>query len=149
MECFDGGKIEDVILLRLDYGDDLHECVEEIARKKDIQTGVIISAIGTLNKVRMQIVNTTAFPPKGELVELEGPIDVAGVHGIIADYRLHAHFTFYHHKRNKTIAGHLEPGCRICHNGELVVLKIKGISLTRIVHPETKVPQLKEGEKET
>ncbi|MCD6574296.1 DNA-binding protein [Candidatus Aerophobetes bacterium] len=149
MEWFKGGKVEDIIFLRLDYGDDIHACVEEVAKKEDIQTGVIVSAIGTVDKARMHSITHTDFPPHDDqFSEVYGPIEVAGIHGIIADYKPHMHFTFYDYLHRETKAGHLEPGCRSLYLCELVILKIKGVSLTRISHPETKVMQLKEKKEE-
>ena len=143
MEWFKGGKVEDIIFVRLDYGDDIHKCVEEVAKKEDIQTGVIVSAIGTVDKSRMHSINTTDFPPEDEIMEFAGPVEVAGIHGIIADHKPHMHFTFYNYRTNKTTAGHLEPGCRTLYLAELVILKIKEVPLTRVLHPEKKVMQLK------
>lgn len=144
MEWFKGGKIEDVIFLRLDYGDDIYRCVEEVAKKENIQTGIIVSGIGTVDKARMHsITTTTDFPSKDEFMEFEGPIEVTGIHGVIADYKPHMHFTFYNYRENKVVAGHLEPGCRTLYLAEIVILKIGEVSLTRIIDPEKKVSQLK------
>ncbi|MBC7190263.1 DNA-binding protein [Candidatus Aerophobetes bacterium] len=148
MEWFKGGRIEDVIFLRLDYGDDIHKCVEEVAKKEDIQTGVVISAIGTVDKARMHSITHTHFPPEDRIMEFEGPIEVAGIDGVIADYKPHLHFTFYNYKTGETRAGHLEPGCRNLYLCEIVILKIKGCPLTRVLHPEKKVMQLKEKREE-
>jgi len=147
MEWFKGGKIEDVIFLRLDYGEDIHKSIEEVAKKEDIQTGVIVSAIGTVDKARMHSITHTDFPPRDDqFLEFYGPIEVAGIHGVIADYKPHLHFTFYDYIHRETKAGHLEPGCRNLYLSEIVILKIKDLHLTRVLHPEKKVMQLKKKE---
>ncbi|MBE0477683.1 DNA-binding protein [Candidatus Aerophobetes bacterium] len=147
MEWFKGGKVEDIIFLRLDYGDDIHKSVEEVAKKEDIQTGVIICAFGTVDKARMHSITHTDFPPRDDqFLDFYGPIEIAGIHGVIADYKPHMHFTFYDYLHREAKAGHLEPGCRSLYLCEIVILKVKGLPLTRLLHPEKKVTQLKKKE---
>jgi len=143
MQVFEGGRIEEVIAVRLDPGEDIHECIEKIAKEKDIQTGVIVSGIATLDKARWHSITTTDFPPKDKFFETGGPIEVSGIHGIIADYRPHLHFTCANYDTKEVIAAHLEPGCRTLYLTELVIVKISNLNLTRRLHEKLKVMQLK------
>lgn len=143
MEIFGKGKLNEVIAVRLDPGDDVHKCVEEIARKKDIQTGVIVSGIATFSKARWHSITTTDFPPNDEFFETEGPIEVSGIHGIIADYKPHMHFTCSNYKDKKIISAHLEPGCKTLYLTELLILKISNLNLCRMLNDESKVVQLR------
>ena len=91
MEILDGMRIDEIICVRLDYGDDFLKCMEEVARAKDIQTGVIVSGIGTFDRARIHYITHTGFPGEDKIVELEGPIELASMDGIIADYTPHLH----------------------------------------------------------
>jgi hypothetical protein len=141
MEYFSGGKVGELIALRLDYGDDVQECVERAARELEIHTGAVISGIGTLFKARLHSITTTTFPGKDEFWELEGPIEVASISGLIADHVPHLHTVLAIGKTS--YAGHLEPGCKVLYLAELALVRFEGLPLTRIVEPKTGVKQLK------
>ena len=143
MEVFKGGKVEEVIAVRLDPGDDVHECVEKIAKEEDIQTGVIVSGIATFDKVRWHSISTTDFPPKDKFFQMEGPIEVSGIHGIIADYKPHMHFTCANSDNKQVVAAHLEPGCKTLYLTELLIIKISNLNLTRRLNEKLGVVQLR------
>lgn len=143
MEVFRGGKVEDIIAVRLDPGDDVLECVEKVAREEDIQTGVIVSGIATFDRARWHSISTTDFPPEDRFFEIEGPIEVSGIHGIIADYKPHLHFTCANYNTKQVVAAHLEPGCKTLYLTELLIIKIGNLNLTRRLNQKLKVVQLK------
>lgn len=144
MEVFRGGKVEEVIAVRLDPGDDVHECVEKIAQEEDIQTGVIVSGIATFDKARWHSISTTDFPPpKDKFFEMEGPIEVSGIQGIIANYKPHLHFTCANYDNKQVVAAHLEPGCKTLYLTELLIVKLSNLNLTRRLNEKLKVVQLK------
>jgi len=141
MEYIDGLKIEEIICVRLDYGDDFHKCIEQVAREKDVQTGVIVSGIGTFDRATIHHITHTEFPPEDRFVEMEGPIELCSVQGVIADYKPHLHCTMAVRGR-EPFDGHLEPGCNILYLGEVVIAKLSGKALTRTRHPHRGTPQL-------
>jgi hypothetical protein len=134
MEIIDGMKIEEIICVRLDYGDDFHKCIEQAAREKDIQSGVVISGIGTFDRARIHHITHTEFPPEDKFVEMEGPVELCSVQGVIADYKPHLHCTMAV-RGTELFSGHLEPGCTILYLGEAVIAKLSGKALTRDRHP--------------
>lgn len=144
MEMFRGGEIEEVIAVRLDPGDDVHECVEKTAKEADIKTGVIVSGIATFDKARWHSISTTDFPPEDKFFEMEGPIEVSGIHGVIADYKPHMHFTCANYENKQVVAAHLEPGSRTLYLAELLIIKISNLNLTRKLNERLKVVQLKQ-----
>ena len=141
MQIIDGMQIEEIICLQLVYGDDFLECVERAAQEKDIQSGVVLSAIGTFDVARIHHIKHTKFPAEDVFVDLEGPIELCSVDGIIADYKPHLHTTMAV-RGTELFSGHLEPGCRILYLGEVVIAKLKGRELTRDRHPEYGTPRL-------
>jgi hypothetical protein len=141
MNIIDGLDIEEIICIGLEYGDDFHECVEQVAREKDIESGVVLSGIGTFYEARIHYVTHTQFPADDKFVTMEGPIELTSVSGIIADHQPHMHCTMA--ARGKEVFnGHLEPGCRILYLGEVVIAKLSGQHLTRTTHPEHGTPLL-------
>ena len=135
MEMIDRMQVEEIICVRLDYGDDFHKCIEQVARAKDIQSGMVLGGIGTFDRARIHHITHTEFPPEDKLLEMEGPIELCSVSGVIADYKPHLHCVMA--VRGKELfAGHLEPGCNILYLGEVVVAKFSGRALTRDRHPQ-------------
>ena len=141
MEWFRGATCEEIIALRLDYDDDVLECVEAVAREADIKAGAVVSGIGTLKTARLHWITTTGFPSVDEFRDFEGPYEIASISGIIANHKPHLH-TCISDLQN-TYAGHLEPGCKVMYLAELVIVKFGNMALDRFPHPETGVNQLK------
>jgi len=142
MEVFRGGQVEEVIAVRLDPGDDVHECVTKVARNENVQTGVIVSGIATFDKTRWHSITTIDFPPKDKFFEMTGPTEVSGIHGIIADHKPHMHFTCANYDTEQVISAHLEPGCKTLYLTEIVILKIRNLRLTRKLNKELQIMQL-------
>ncbi|MBO3833417.1 MAG: DNA-binding protein [Candidatus Brockarchaeota archaeon] len=119
-----------IIVLRGDRGEDLLETIETAARANRVANSVIISAIGTLENCRMHRVTSRRLPPEEEYVDIDGPLEINSVSGIIANGRLHAHISVSNGKG--TYGGHLEPGSRILYLAEIVVAEITGVSFNRV-----------------
>jgi len=141
MRIIGGMNVDEVICVGLDYGDDFHECIEQAAREEDIQSGVVLSGVGTFYRARIHYIKHTDFPAEDEFVEMEGPIELVSVSGIIADYRPHMHCAMAA-RGNETFIGHLEPGCKILYLGEVVIARLAGKALARDTHPERGTPRL-------
>ncbi len=141
MEVFSGGLLGEVIALRLDRGEDVLESVEKVAREQDIHSGIVLSGIGTLDKVRMHHITHTGYPSTDKFVEYEGPYELLAIQGLIANYVPHLHTSVS--IGETTYMGHLEPGCRVLYLAEIAIARLEGVHLTREVHSETGVKQLK------
>ena len=141
MEWFRQGTCGEIIALRLDYDDDVLECVEALAREADIEAGAVISGIGTLKAARLHWITTTGFPSVDEFRNLEGPYEIASISGIIANHKAHLHTCIS--DLQQTYAGHLEPGCIVLYLAELVIVKFDNMALDRFPDPATGIRQLK------
>ncbi len=141
MEYHQAPGIAEAIALRLDEGEDVQESVERLAQTLDIQAGAVISGIGTLKRARLHMVQTTGYPTKQAFLDLVGPIEVASIHGIIADREPHLHVTIAD-QAGRASAGHLEPGCVTLYLCELVIVRFADLSLRRVANPETGINQL-------
>jgi predicted DNA-binding protein with PD1-like motif len=140
MDIFPGGRIGEVICVRLDYGEDVLASIEAAAKEHDIHSGIVLSGIGTLDRVRMHHITHTGFPPKDEFVEYEGPYELLSIQGLIADYVPHLHTCVS--VKETTYMGHLEPGCRVLYLAEIAIARLEDVRLTRVANPETNVKQL-------
>ena len=141
MDVFPGGRITEVVAVRLDKGEDVLASVEKAARDNGIHTGVVISGIGTLDQARLHRITHTGFPPKDEFVTYEGPLELLSIDGIIADFTPHLHTCIS--IKDETYMGHLEPGCRVLYLAEIAIAKLDGIKLARTKNPETGVNELR------
>lgn len=140
MEIFSGGRIGEVIAVRLDRGEDVLGSVEAVAREKDIHTGVVVSGIGTLDRARLHYITHTGYPSKDEIVEYEGPIELLSMDGIIAEHVPHIHTCIS--IKETTYMGHLEPGCRVLYLAEIAIARVEDMRLRRRPHPETNINTL-------
>ncbi len=141
MEVFGGGRMGEVIAVRLDRGEDVLGSIEAAAKEQDIDTGVVVSGIGTLDRARLHFITSSARVPENEFVEHEGPIELLSIDGLIADHTPHLHTCLS--IKDKVYAGHLEPGCRVLYLAEIVIARVEGMKLCRRAEAETGVSQLR------
>jgi len=141
MDVFPGGRLTEVIALRLDQGEDVLHSIEAVARDKDVHAGVVLSGIGTLDRARIHHITHTGYPSVDEVVDHEGPIELLSVQGLIADYAAHLHTCIS--IKDQTYMGHLEPGCRVLYLAEIAIGRLEGVRLRRVAHPETGIRQLR------
>ncbi|MEM2100611.1 MAG: DNA-binding protein [Thermoproteota archaeon] len=130
-----------VIVFRCDRGEDLLKTIEKVASENNVANGVVVSAIGTLEKCHMHRVTSKGLPPEEEYVEIDGPLEVNSVDGIIANGKLHAHISVS--DSNGTYGGHLEPGSPVLYLAEIVLAEIAGISFNRELDEKTRLSLLK------
>lgn len=142
MDTISDTEIEEIVNVYLEYGEDFHEGIEEVAQKENIHSGIILSGIATFDEAQIHHITDTEFPPNDEFVTLEGPIELCSVDGIIADYEPHMHCTMAV-RGNELFSGHLEPGCNVLYLAEVAIAKLKGKPLKRETHPQYKTPRLK------
>ena len=140
MDLFPGGKLGEVIALRLDRGDDVLESIAAAARSRDVHSGLVLSGIGTLDRARLHHITHTGYPPQDAIVAYEGPIELVSISGFIADYTPHLHTCLS--ICETTYLGHLEPGGRVLYLAEIAIARLEGLRLERRLNPETGISQL-------
>ena len=118
-------------ILRLDAGDDLLGCVNDLIEKENIINGAVISGIGTFDRCVMHMVMTTSFPPVEHFEKWDDkPLELSSVDGIIANGIPHLHMVISDHQY--AYSGHVEPGCRILYLGELLIMEFEAEGLERL-----------------
>ncbi|MEM2930042.1 MAG: DNA-binding protein [Thermoproteota archaeon] len=130
-----------IIVFRCDRGEDLLKTIESIAKDNGIFNGVILSAIGTLENCRIHRVTSKKLPPEEEYIDIDGPLEVNSVDGVVANSKLHAHISVSNGKG--TYGGHLEPGSRVLYLAEIVLAEIVGAFLNREPDEKTGLSLLK------
>jgi hypothetical protein len=136
MKYFTGGRIERVIIVSLTPGDLFLESIEEIIRKENIETAVITSGIGSFRKFKYHTITWTGMPPKDKFYDIEGPIEIGGIQGLIVQGEPHLHITFNNCDTGETSTGHIEHGCEIGYLVEVSIGVISGIDIKKVKDPE-------------
>ena len=144
MEAIRSQLTSELILLRFDPGELLLEGIREFLKAEDIRTGVVVSGIGTFSDCRIHH-SVAGYPPnlltrQQHYIDLKGSYEIAAIQGIIADGEPHLHVTLC--EGEKTIAGHLEDGCKVLTLAELAILKADAGRLRRLARGPAKIRQL-------
>ncbi len=132
MEYFSGGRIENVIMVSLRPGDLFLESLQEIVAREEIDAAVVTSGIGSFKRLKFHVISHTGFPPEDRILEIEGPVEVGGIQGLIVKGEPHLHLSVYDCEEGKAYTGHVEPGSEVCYLMELCIQVIGGIDIRRV-----------------
>jgi predicted DNA-binding protein with PD1-like motif len=131
METFESD--DGYVIVRLDRGDLALESIEAACEDHEIDTGTVVSGIGTFSTLNIHYVDRTDLPAdrtqRNVTRSLDGAWEITDVGGVIADGEPHLHVTGFNGDR--TVGGHLEAGCVVNVLGEFTIRKIDGLALTR------------------
>jgi predicted DNA-binding protein with PD1-like motif len=119
-----------IVILSFERGEKLREGIRGKLKELGIKNAVLLSAIGTFEKARFHRIKNTKPHPEDEIIEVEGPMELAAVDGIVADGEPHFHMVFQ--DLNRAYAVHLEDGSIVCYLAEIVLAELKGVELTRV-----------------
>ncbi len=141
------GKLGRVVAIRLTPGVDVLLGLQEACRRKGINNGVILSAIGSLNGVCY--CNPVELPTKagygyGETLHLTGPIELTNASGIIChddegNTNLHVHVSLSD-RHGGAHGGHLVEGTKVLLTVDVIIAEIEGLVMGRKFDPELEVP---------
>jgi hypothetical protein len=129
-------KGEQFVFCRVDRGEDLLKSIINT-----IDSGIVVSGVGSLLRARIHMVSSNDFPPKDDFIEIEGPLEIVSLQGIIADRQHHLHIGIVD-RNYRSISGHLEEGCLVLSICEVAIIKVKEPKLTRTTFPNTHVGKL-------
>ena len=121
------------IVVGLETGDLVLESIRQACAEHEIDTGAVVSAIGTLRNLSVHYLHSDDLTQDQEdrntVLEFDGCWEISGIGGLIANGEPHLHVTAFNGDR--TIGGHLEEGNEINALGEVLIRPIKGLKLTR------------------
>ena len=129
MKKFQDYELGRVIILNLDRGDLLLETIEEELAKSGVKNALITSAIGSLQKVVLHRVIGKGPEPEDEYITLDKPMELASLQGFVLDGKAHFHMVVS--DVEQAFTGHLEPGTTVLYLGEVSLIELKGVSLSR------------------
>lgn len=138
MEIIDG---KDFLFCRVDRGEDLLKSIVKAVEDTQLDTGIVVSGVGSLLKARIHMVSSNDFPPRDDFLDFDGPLEIVALQGIIADRQPHLHITITN-REFKSFSGHLEEGCLILSICEVAIAKVQDPKLTRTVFSGTQVGKL-------
>ena len=96
-----------IVFLSLHNGDDVLESLRRLIREAGLRNGIVLTGVGSLTAGRFHVIASNNYPPRDTFVELDGPLEITQIAGIIADGEPHLHLTLFDHD-HKAWGGHLE-----------------------------------------
>lgn len=121
--------------IRLQPDQDLKKSLENYARENQINAGVVLTCVGSLNNATLRMADENiikTFAGKYEIVSLVGTFSADGCH-------LHISLS---DKDGNVIGGHLKEGCMIYTTAEIVIGDIKNLIFTRALDKNTGFKEL-------
>ena len=103
--------LKNLVLVRLNPGDDLLVGIREAVEKNGIRNAVILSGVGSVVSHHFHVVASSVNPPMESYIAGEAPADIVNINGYVINGRVHAHITYT--DKNVAYGGHLELGSKI------------------------------------
>ncbi len=122
LEGIGRGRMNRIVMGKLRMDVDLLEGIKELAKKEEVQTGVILSGVGALKKAIFRNLKILPIDLKVEnhhrlYLKLEQPMEIVSLTGWLAakedgDIEVHAHLSASTVIQDQviTLGGHLTPG---------------------------------------
>lgn len=103
-------------VFRLKPNQDLKVELFRIAKEKNLKAAVIVSGVGSLQKVALRLADGKSIS------HFEGPQEIVSMTGTLSAEAMHVHLSASD-STGKTIGGHLVDGCLIYTTVELVLIE--------------------------
>lgn len=113
---------------RLRPHEDLKQSILDIAREKNVQAGIILTCVGSLEQVHLRYANQ----PEG--VKQEGHFEIVSLVGTFSTSAAHLHLAVSDHT-GKTTGGHLLDGNLIYTTAEIVIAELADLRFERGIDP--------------
>lgn len=123
-------KNRGLVFLSLHHQDDVLACVLQAARELDLNDAVVMTGVGSLRSARVHVIASNNYPPGQKFIDLEGPLEIAQLGGIIGGGIPHLHTTLFDGD-HRAWGGHIELGCRVLTLCELSIQRLTEVRMTR------------------
>lgn len=105
---------------RLLPGQDLFAEIQQFVDSRNIQAGVILSAVGSLTHATLRLANRSSY------TEFAGPFEIVAMTGTVSVNGSHLHLAISDGD-GKTLGGHLVQGCKIYTTAEIVLAEFQNV----------------------
>jgi len=146
------GSLGKMVAFRLGPGCDLMKSLEEIVKRENIRSGLVLSGAGSLSQVTLR--NVRFFPDEFPIMDRnriytpkKEPLELLSLTGNIArkdgKVNIHCHISISSGLEDgRAYGGHLLEGCLVFSYCEVVIAEITGLEMKRDIDPETRGPEL-------
>jgi predicted DNA-binding protein with PD1-like motif len=114
-----------------DREDLLLEGLQEVVKKEKIDTAAITGGIGSLQRVHLHTITSTAIKPVEKFWNFTGAIELASVQGSVIGGDAHAHISVFDWDSKTVYIGHLEPGSVVAYRAEISLTVLEGVKTER------------------
>jgi predicted DNA-binding protein with PD1-like motif len=134
-----------LLATRLQEGQDLKQGIADFAKTQGVDSGVIMSAVGSLSAARLRMAG--AAPDKQDVREYAGSFEIVSLTGTIAsEGGIHLHISISD-EDGKVVGGHLKDGCIVHTTVELAIADDReSVRFTRELDDVTGFDELKVSE---
>ena len=130
MKTFVGSQLGRYVIIGLKKNDLILESIQSALEENGIRNAIVTSGVAAAYHMRWHHIENIEDIPTDTIHETDGPIEVGNIGGLVLDGIPHLHCTFADHHR--AWAGHLEEGCRIQYVGEITMIELLDVDLSRI-----------------
>ena len=131
MQYFVSKTTPRAILIMFDRDDLFLEGLQEVVKKEKIDTAAITGGIGSLQRVHLHTITTTAPQSADKFWSFTGPIELASVQGSVIGGDVHAHISVFDWDSKQVYIGHLEPGSIVAYRAEVSLTVLEGVRTER------------------
>jgi len=107
----DRTTIKDLVIVRMNPGDDILACLSEAVKNNNVKNAVILSGFGSVKAHHYHVVASRVNPPDNVFVKEDKASDVVNFSGCVINGRVHAHIIYS--DKDVAFGGHLEPGTHV------------------------------------
>jgi predicted DNA-binding protein with PD1-like motif len=130
---------KDIIVVKLDAGEDLFDVLGRVIEKHKIESGLILSGIGMLGNFEIGYYNGSKYINEG----YSEPAELLSMHGSIAkedESKIHIHVSLAKSDHN-VIGGHLMKA-KVCVLNEIVIKPLNEVVLKRKLNEKSGLLEL-------
>jgi predicted DNA-binding protein with PD1-like motif len=131
MQYFVSKTTPRAILIMFDRDDLFLEGMQEVVKKEQIDTAAITGGIGSLQRVHLHTITTTAPQSVDKFWSFTGAIELASVQGSVIGGDVHAHISVFDWDSKQVYIGHLEPGSVVAYRAEASLTVLEGVRTER------------------
>lgn len=131
MQYFVAKTTPRTILIMFDRDDLFLEGLQEVVKKEKIDMAAITGGIGSLQRVHLHTITTTAVQSVNKYWNFTGPIEMGSAQGSIIGGDVHAHISIFDWDSKQVYIGHLEPGSVVAYRAEVSLTVLEGVQTER------------------